>query len=295
MRAIVPIIGAKVFSSPVAMPNLDFTSRIREIQRARQSVLCVGLDPDVERLPEDLRKKYSLPDAVIAFNQQIIEATAPFASAFKLNLAFYEALGSEGWHVLSSTLDAMPEGVLTIADGKRGDIGNSARFYARATFEQLNFDSCTVSGYMGRDSVEPFLNFEGRGAFLLARTSNPGAADFQELRCNEERLFERVVRKALTWDEDRPGVVGFVVGATDLEALSTVRTIAPSVPLLIPGIGAQGGDAHAVMDLLETGSGPVLINSSRAIIYASAGPDFAESAGRAARATRDRLGTTAIR
>ena len=271
------------------MPSPNFIDRLVSAQRSRSSHLCVGLDPDPDRLPKHLLSEYDLPDAVLAFNRAVIDSTAAAACAFKLNLAFYEMLKGDGWRVLAETLAAIPRDVVTIADGKRGDIGNSARFYARSTFEQLAFDACTVSGYMGRDSVTPFLEHEGRGVYVLVRTSNPGGEDFQSLRCSDEPLFERVARVAEQWDDDLPGTIGFVVGATDIEALRAVRSRCPAVPLLIPGIGAQGGDATAVMEIAAGGEGPVVINSSRSIIYASAGRDFAEAAGAAAASLRDAL------
>ena len=262
----------------------SFLDRLREIQANRSSLLCVGLDPDPDRLPPHLLKRHGLADAVLAFNRAIIEATADAACAFKLNLAFFEILEERSWEVLRETVALVPDHVLTIADGKRGDIGNSARFYAEALFDRLSFDACTVSGFMGRDSVEPFLQFDGRGVFVLVRTSNPGAADFQELDCGGGPLYERVARVSMTWDADLPGTVGFVVGATDTAPLDAIRSIAPEVPLLIPGVGAQGGDASAVLRSARGGS--VLINSSRQIIYASSGVDFAEAAAREAESLR---------
>lgn len=269
------------------MTDTGFTARLREIQANRSSVLCIGLDPDPRRLPNHLLARHSLPDAVLLFNRGVIEATADLACAFKLNLAFFEILEERSWEVLRETVALVPDGTLTVADGKRGDIGNSARFYAEALFDRLNFDACTVSGYMGRDSVEPFLEFEGRGVFVLVRTSNPGALDFQELACGEASVFEHVARTAMTWNTGMAGTIGFVVGATDAAPLQTIRSFAPDVPLLIPGIGAQGGDAAEVME--AAGRGPVLINSSRQIIYASAGEDFADAARREAEQLRSLL------
>jgi orotidine-5'-phosphate decarboxylase len=263
---------------------VDFSERLRDIQRAKRTAVCIGLDPDPRRLPEHLAQGLDPAAAVVAFNRAVIEATAPIAAAYKLNLAFFEALGAGGWNAIEATLRAMPEDVLTIADGKRGDIGHSANFYARAVFELQGFDACTVSGYMGRDSVTPFLDYEGRAAFLLARTSNPGGADFQDLVCDGEPLFERVVRTAAAWEAGRPGTLGFVAGAVDDRPLRRIRTAAPVAPLLIPGVGAQGGDARAVMR--AAGEGPVLVNSTRSIIYASGAPDFAEAAAREAEALR---------
>lgn len=271
------------------MPQAAYTDRLTAAQRRQSSHLCVGLDPDPDRLPRHLLQDCNLADAVLLFNRAIIEHTASEACAFKLNLAFYEALRGDAWRVLKETLAAVPSGIVTIADGKRGDVGNSARFYARSTFDQLGFDACTVSGYMGRESIEPFLEYGGRGAYLLVRTSNPGAEELQGLGCGERPLFEHVARLASKWDAELPGTIGFVVGATNLDALGAVRSQCPSVPLLIPGIGAQGGDAEAVMQIAAQGDGPVVVNSSRSIIYASSGPDFAEAAGEAAASARELL------
>lgn len=268
---------------------MDFNAKVRDAQKRRESVLCVGLDPDPERLPPHLLRGESRANAVIAFNRAVIDETRRSAMAYKLNLAFYEALGADGWPVLEATLDAVPDDIITIADGKRGDIGNSARFYADAVFEQLRFDACTVSGYMGRDSIEPFLQFGGRAAFLLVRTSNSGARDFQEIDCPDHPLYMRVAQTARRWVEGSRGTLGFVVGATDIGALRDVRQACPEIPLLIPGIGAQGGDAGAVMQITLEGEAPVIVNSSRSIIYASSERDFAEAAGRAAEEFRSRL------
>lgn len=273
----------------LSMSTTPFNSRLAEVQSRQRSVLCVGLDPDPDRLPRHLLEEHALADAVIAFNTAVIDRTMAAACAYKVNLAFYEALGADGWRVLEATLAAIPHDRITIADGKRGDIGNSARFYARAAFEQLGFDACTVSGYMGRDSVAPFLEFGGTGVFLLVRTSNPGARDIQEITCGKEPLYLEVARTARIWDDNLPGTIGYVVGATDTEALRKVRQACPEQPLLIPGVGAQGGDAHAVMQIAENGSGPVIINSSRSIIYSSSDRDFAVKAGEAAETLRTRL------
>jgi len=252
----------------------------------------VGLDPDPRKIPQHLLSASSLIDAVIAFNRAIIEATEPYACGFKLNLAFFEALGREGWRVMEETIAAVSSDSLLIADGKRGDIGNSAEFYARSVFEQLGFDACTVTPYMGRDAVEPFLRYEGKAAFVLSRTSNPGARDFQEWGAADELLFERVVRLVSEWAQDTPGEAGFVVGATDAKALKTVRSACPDLPLLIPGVGAQGGSAKQVIDVAARGAGPVIVNSSRQVLYASQGPDFASAAAIAANAIRQELQPT---
>ncbi len=265
-----------------------FSQKLRQIQVAKQSVLCVGLDPDPQRLPRHLLDRYPLADAVVAFNVALIEATAAAACAFKLNFAFYEALGRDGWDTLERTLQHLPPDVLVLADAKRGDIGNTARFYAESIFEQLGFDACTVAPYMGRDAVAPFLQYPGKAAFVLAHTSNPSAADFQERHCEGEPLYERVARHVARWNDEAPGTAGLVVGATGPEALAALRALCPTLPFLIPGIGAQGGDP-GVIAAAATEAGRVLVNSSRQIIYASDGKDFAEAAAREAEALRARL------
>jgi len=269
--------------------KLSFSSRLSTLRHQKQSVLCVGLDPDPDRIPTHLRPHLDLPAAVIQFCSEIISATSDLAIAYKINFAFFEALGDEGIKVMREVLGKIPDHVLTIADAKRGDIGNSASFYARSVFDDLSFDSVTVSPYMGKDSIVPFLSTEGTCAFVLARTSNPGGNDFQLLKCDDQRLFERVADQVGTWSFDTPGEGGLVVGATDIDDMTTLRERHPDMPFLIPGVGAQGGSAEDVMQ--AAGSGPVLVNSSRAILYASDGPDFAEKAAQAADKTRTILGS----
>lgn len=268
---------------------LDFLYKLRQIQESRRSVLCVGLDPDPQRMPQHVLDLYPLPEAIEAFNAAIIEAVGPAACAFKLNLAFYEVLGWQGWRALEATLALIPEDTITLADAKRGDIGNTGRMYAEALFETLGFDACTVAPYMGRDSVAPFLEYPGKAAFVLARTSNPGAADFQERDCEGEPLYLRVARQVAAWNEGTPGAAGLVVGATAPEALAEVRATCPTLPFLVPGVGAQGGDPGAVMRTAATDDGLVLVNSSRQILYASDGEDFAEAAAREAEKLRAAL------
>ena len=267
----------------------DFAHRLRVLQEEKESVLCVGLDPDLDRIPDHLLRSFSPAEAVVKFNRAIIRATQGAACAYKLNLAFYEALGRRGFEVLEETMDVLPEDVLTIADAKRGDIGNSARFYADALFEQLGCDACTVSPYMGRDCVLPFLEYEGKAAFVLARTTNPGAQDLQECRCEGEALYLRVARLVARWNESSAGTAGLVAGATDLDALGALREHGPTLPFLIPGVGAQGGDPQQVMQVAASEQGGVLVNSSRSIIYASEDDDFAEAAGQAAERLREVL------
>lgn len=268
-----------------------FLQQLRAIQSENASVLCVGLDPDPRRIPSHLLDRLPLAAAVVAFNAAVVDATASFACAYKLNFAFYEALGREGWEALKKTVDNIPGEHVVVADAKRGDIGNSARFYADAIFSELDFDACTVTPYMGRDAVEPFLRYEGKATFVLGRTSNPGAADFQECDCGGMPLYLRICRHVRAWNEELPGTAGLVVGATRPEALAEIRSACPTLPFLIPGVGAQGGDPQAVMQSAATEDGTVLVNSSRSIIFASGGEDFAEAAAREAKALRDALST----
>lgn len=267
----------------------DFSTRLARIQADHSSVLCVGLDPDPARLPTSLTKGAALPDATLAFNRAIIEATAPYACAFKLNFAFFEVLGREGWRVLEETIHAIPDDLIVIADAKRGDIGNSARFYATSVFEHLNCDAITVAPYMGTDAVRPFLAYPDKAAFILGRTSNPGSADFQERMLGDKPLYLHVAERVAAWDREMPGMAGLVVGATSPEALATIRATCPTLPFLIPGVGAQGGDPRAVMQAACTPNGAVIINSSRQILYASPGPDFASAAEQAAASLRQQL------
>ena len=262
---------------------MSFSSRLRRLQTQKDSIVCVGLDPVPARLPGPLRDGRLLPEAVRTFCADIIEATAPYACAFKPNLAFFEALGPAGHTVLAQVLATVPDDCLVVADAKRGDIGHSSNAYARSLYDTFNADACTVSPYLGRDSVAPFLSEEDRCAFVLARTSNDGAADLQEAcTCNGVPLYRHVARTVADWDDAAEGTAGLVAGATAPEALAELREDAPSLPFLIPGVGAQGGDPSAVMDAAQTDDGPVLINSSRSIIYASEGDDYAEAAADAA-------------
>ena len=271
---------------------LPFLDRLRPIQQDRRSVLCVGLDPDPHRMPPHLLRGRSAAEAVIDFNSAIIEATSASACAFKLNFAFFEVLGPDAWRALEATVRAVraqPGRPLVIADAKRGDIGNSARLYAEAIFDHLDCDACTVAPYMGRDAAEPFLSYEGKAAFVLARTSNPSSADFQEALCDGEPLALRVARRVAEWNEEAPGTAGLVAGATEPDVLAELRRACPRLPFLVPGVGAQGGDPSAVMSAACTDEGVVLVNSSRQILYASSGEDFAEAAAREAEALRERL------
>lgn len=240
--------------------------------RSKRSMLCVGLDSDPSRIPAHLGEG---PDAMLAFNKAIIEATSDVAVAYKPNLAFYEAQGAAGWQVLEETLKCIPQECFTIADAKRGDIGNTAKQYANAFLDRMGFDSITLSPYMGQDSISPFLGREGKWAIMLGLTSNPGAQDVQMLG-DDRKVYEQVITAAKEWgaaDE-----LMFVVGATRPEMLAHIRQLVPEHFFLVPGIGAQGGDLDAVLKAGVNNEGGLLINSSRGIIFASAEEDFAERA-----------------
>lgn len=248
--------------------------------RRKESYLCVGLDTDLEKIPEHLR---ATDDPVFEFNKQIIDATHEYCVAYKPNIAFYEALGPRGWESLKKTIDYIPEGIFTIADAKRGDIGNTSALYARAFFGNMNFDAITVAPYMGEDSVRPFLKFEGRWVILLAHTSNPGSADFQlmQSRVTGRKLYEEVVLKSQQWAS--ADQMMYVVGATQAEKIESIRKLAPEHFFLVPGIGAQGGDLHLVSKFGMNKNCGLLVNAARSIIYASDGHDFAKDAAAEAR------------
>lgn len=246
--------------------------------RSKKSVLCVGLDTDPSKIPANLSAH---EDPVFAFNKAIIDATHPYTVAYKLNTAFYEARGINGWISLQKTLEYIPEGIFTIADAKRGDIGNTADQYAATFFDTYPFDSVTVAPYMGEDSVKPFLQREDRWAIVLGLTSNKGSQDFQMLQLAEGGyLYEQVLRKVSGWGST--GNLMFVIGATQGAQLQHVRSIIPDHFLLIPGVGAQGGDLDTVCRTAMNKDGGILINVSRAVIFAGSGADFAEKVGEAA-------------
>jgi orotidine-5'-phosphate decarboxylase len=247
----------------------------------KQSLLCVGLDTDLSKIPAHL---HHLPDPIWEFNRRIIDATADYAVAYKPNLAFYEVMGSRGWDTLARTIEYIPKEVFKIADAKRGDIGNTSTMYAKALFEAMDFDAVTVAPYMGRDSVLPFLQFPGKWVFLLALTSNPGAEDFQWYMQDGVPLYRQVVKRALSWAEGQPGHLGFVTGATRAESIGEIRALAPESFFLVPGVGAQGGDLDAVCKAGCIPGGGLLINASRSILYASNGEDFEQHARAEAKA-----------
>lgn len=264
---------------------MTFFEKLHRATQSNNSLLCVGLDPDPERLP--------VKD-VLSFNRAIIDATQDVVCAYKPNLAFYEALGPEGLTILQRTCEHIPRHIAVIGDGKRGDIGNTARAYARALFEAFAFDATTVNPYLGYDSVEPFLGYQSRGVFVLCRTSNPGAVDFQDLPCSgDSPLYQVIADKAREWN--RSGNVGLVIGATYPEELRAMRTKCPDMWFLVPGLGTQGGEVSAAVrnGVDKRGSGAIF-NVSRQILYASIGKDFAEAARRVANQIRAEINTCRV-
>lgn len=260
------------------MKRTELTENIR----AKHSFLCVGLDSDINKIPKHLLDS---DDPVFEFNRAIIDATAPYCIAYKPNTAFYEAMGAQGWTSLTKTItyirDNYPDQFI-IADAKRGDIGNTSSLYARAFFENLDVDALTVAPYMGEDSVKPFLAYEGKWVILLALTSNKGSQDFQLIRdSNDHAIFERVIKRSLRWGS--PVNLMYVVGATQADYLKQIRALAPRSFLLVPGVGAQGGSLEDVAAVGLNDECGLIVNSSRAIIYASDGPDFADIAAEKAK------------
>ena len=247
--------------------------------KKKKSVLCVGLDTDASKIPQQLQND---PNGILLFNKAIIDATKDFTVAYKINTAFYEAMGIKGWEIMQETLAYIPNDIFTIADAKRGDIGNTATQYAKTFFETYPYDSVTVAPYMGADSVQPFLAFENKWAIVLGLTSNPGSKDFQMLSLDDQSyLYERVLKTVSSWGTVENTM--FVIGATRADQLQNVRKILPNHFLLIPGVGAQGGDVATVCEHALTEDGGILINVSRGIIYASNQEDFASKAHDAAK------------
>ena len=245
--------------------------------KSKKSFLCVGLDPDIEKIPKYLLET---EDPIFEFNKAIIDATLPYAIAYKPNVAFYESLGIYGWQALKKTIEYIPHEVFTIADAKRGDIGNTSNKYAEAFFKKMSFDAITLSPYMGQDSITPFLNHKDKWAILLASTSNIGALDFQELMIENsggQKVYEKVIEISSQWGSDQN--LMYVVGATRVDTLTHIRKILPDHFLLIPGVGAQGGDLDMVCKYAMNDSAGLLINSARSIIYADSTVDFAHHAG----------------
>jgi orotidine-5'-phosphate decarboxylase len=259
-----------------------FIDKLNAAAAKNRSLVCVGLDTDPELIPSGM--------SVLEFNRVIIDSTADFVCAYKPNIAFYEAQGEKGLDTLHKTIAHIPKDIPVILDAKRGDIGNTAQAYAKAVFEQMDCDAVTVSPYLGLDSLEPFLNYKDKGVIIICRTSNKGAADFQSLPCRFEGktmpLYEIVALKASRWNTNKN--IGLVVGATYPEELKNIRQAHPDIPILIPGVGAQGGDLElSVRNGIDAHNRGIIINSSRGIIYAGKGADFAIAAGKAAKTLRD--------
>jgi orotidine-5'-phosphate decarboxylase len=256
------------------------SQEIFEQIKKKKSFLCVGLDSDINKIPRFL---YDTTDPVFAFNKEIIDATHDLAVAYKPNLAFYESMGVSGWNTLEKTVNYIrynfPD-IFIIADAKRGDIGNTSTLYAKAFFDAMDFDAITVAPYMGEDSVKPFMTYVGRWVILLALTSNQGANDFQYLKEDEDRLFEKVIKTSQQWGDEESMM--FVVGATRASMLKDIRNISPDHFLLVPGVGAQGGSLAEVARNGMNQKCGLLVNSSRGIIFAGDGEDFADKARLAA-------------
>jgi orotidine-5'-phosphate decarboxylase len=264
---------------------MRFIDKLQKAQRKNHSLLCVGLDTDPSKLP---RHFSGTKNPVAHFNRQIVEATSDLVCAYKVNLAFYEALGEQGWRVLQETLAAIPDHIVTIGDGKRGDIGNSAERYAHALYHVLSFDAATVNPYMGYDSVEPFFRSDRHCAFILALTSNDGSSDFQRLTIHGRPLYEKIIQATLKWNAKRN--IGLVVGATHPNELQPIRELAPALPILIPGIGKQGGDLESAVHFGCDKKGRLaILNASRSILYASGGKNFASAARAEALQLRDKI------
>ncbi len=254
--------------------NTPFYERLSQAQRKNDTLVCVGLDTDPSRLPSSLHER---TDAVVEFNRKIIDATHDLVCAYKLNLAFYEALGDRCWDTIHRTLQYIPHEIVTIGDAKRGDIGNTAAMYVRSMFDDFQFTAATVNPFMGKDSVAPFLVNPARGAFVLALTSNPGARDFQYMLFDKKPLYEHVATRVKKWNTEKN--CGLVVGATRPRELQRLRVIVPKMPFLIPGIGTQGGDLRSAIRYGCDKHGTMaVINASRSVLYASAGTDFADAA-----------------
>jgi orotidine-5'-phosphate decarboxylase len=276
---------------------MNFLNKLLAASRQQNSLLCIGLDPEPERLPAKL---YDMPvaKAVTYFCRGIIEATVPYVCAFKPNLAFYEALGLEGMSVFQEVIDAIPARIPIIVDAKRGDLGNTARKYAAAVFDKYSCDAVTVNPYLGYDSVAPFLEYHEKGVILLCRTSNPGARDFQDLLVYVENdqvkpLYEVVAQRVQSWN--KAGNCGLVVGATYPQELGIIRSKCPDMPILIPGVGAQGGDLEASVGAgVDAFGEKAIIAVSRAVLYAGEGTDFAAAAANEARVLRDRINEVRI-
>lgn len=256
---------------------LKFSERLKAAIQRTHGCLCVGLDVDLEKLPKGLPKN---GEGALRFCRAIVDATRDLAVAYKPNLAFFESLGVQGFEILELLRQSIPHDVLFVADAKRGDIGNTSQAYAKAFYGLLKADALTLSPYMGKDSVEPFLDFPGTCSFVLCLTSNPSAADFQtQVLQGGEKLYEKVAKTATGWAQGKKGEVGLVVGATQTQYLADLRRLVPDTTFLVPGVGAQGGDLEGVLKEGRSKDGfGLLVNVSRQVLYASNGNDFTDAA-----------------
>ena len=263
---------------------MNYPELVNQIKK-KKSFLCVGLDTDLNKIPKHL---LDTEDPIFEFNKQIIDATKDFCVAYKPNIAFYEMLGTKGWDSLQKTIDYIPNDIFTIADAKRGDIGNTSLYYANTFFDTYDFDSVTVAPYMGNDSVTPYLQHKDKWAIVLALTSNKGADDFELQKLESgEYVFEKVLSTSKEWGSEKNMM--YVVGATRPEMLAEIRKIVPNHFLLVPGVGAQGGSLTQVVKYGMTKDVGLLVNSSRGIIYAGNGEDFAQKAGEKAKSIQEEM------
>lgn len=263
---------------------MNYPELVNQIKK-KKSFLCVGLDTDLNKIPKHL---LDTEDPIFEFNKQIIDATKDFCVAYKPNIAFYEMLGTKGWDSLQKTIDYIPNDIFTIADAKRGDIGNTSLYYANTFFDTYDFDSVTVAPYMGSDSVTPYLQHKDKWAIVLALTSNKGADDFELQKLESgEYVFEKVLSTSKEWGSEKNMM--YVVGATRPEMLAEIRKIVPNHFLLVPGVGAQGGSLTQVVKYGMTKDVGLLVNSSRGIIYAGNGEDFAQKAGEKAKSIQKEM------
>ena len=266
---------------------MTFLEKLKQVTEQNNSLLCVGLDPQLDKLPQSVRNK---DNPVLYFNRCLIDATADLVCAYKPNFAFYGALGACGWATLKGTLEHVPQHIPVLVDAKVGDIGSTAERYATMFFEELGADALTVTPYMGEDAVAPFLAYKEKGVFLVCLTSNPGADDFEKGMMGDAPLYVQVVRKANQWNT--AGNCGLVVGGTQQQHIRDLRDLAPDMPFLIPGIGAQGGDLATAVGCGQDAQGrSILVSSSRGIMYATNSGDFAAAARQAAQQLRDDINT----
>lgn len=262
---------------------MEFNKRLDQICTKKNSLVCVGLDVDLKKIPECILNK---DESQLYFSKAIIDATIEYAAAYKINTAFFEAYGTAGWEAMTKIVKYLPDDVIKIADAKRSDIGNTSKMYARAFFDELEFDAITVNPYLGKDAVEPFLENEEKGAFVLCHTTNKGAEDFQKFSDGNKKLFEHVAERVKQWNINTN--CGLVVGATYPDEMKHVRNLAPELPFLVPGLGAQGGDFELAIKYATTKNGKgAIFNFSRSIIFASKEENFAEAAGKQTKQLRD--------